>query len=62
MAIKKMNKLSGDDEMVRLYTKLSRREMEFKARQKAYKERGSYEVTLEEMKEKGMIDFIIGSE
>ena len=27
--IKKMNKLSGDDEMVRLYTKLSRREMEF---------------------------------
>ena len=38
--IKKVNKLSGDDEMVRLYTKLSRREMEFNTYKNEAREEG----------------------
>ena len=43
MLIKKMNKFSGDDEMVRLYTKLSRREMEFNTYKNEAREEGLVE-------------------
>ena len=38
--MKKVNKLSGDDEMVRLYTKLSKREMEFNTLKNEAREEG----------------------
>lgn len=41
--MKKVNKLSGDDEMVRLYTKLSRREMEFNTYKNEAREEGHAE-------------------
>ena len=41
--MKKVNKLSGDDEMVRLYTKLSRREMEFNTYKNEAREEGRAE-------------------
>lgn len=41
--MKKVNKLSGDDEMVRLYTKLSRREMEFNTYKNEAREEGRNE-------------------
>lgn len=43
MLMKKMNKLSGDDEMIRLYTKLSRREMEFNTYKNEAREEGHAE-------------------
>lgn len=41
--MKKMNKLSGDDEMVRLYTKLSRQELEFNTLKEEVREEGRSE-------------------
>ena len=38
--MKKVNKLSGDDEMVRLYTKLSKRELEFNTLKEEAREEG----------------------
>ena len=49
--MKKMNKLSGDDEMVRLYTKLSRREMEFNTYKNEAREEGRAEGRIEGMAE-----------
>ena len=53
--MKKMNKLSGDDEMVRLYTKLSRRELEFNTRKIEAREEGLAEGRAEGLAE-GLVE------